>query len=120
MTGTVPPGDGSESAQRDAVVAELDVLRALVRGDPADQVAQRRAAADAARARLGGAPSSLDRLTAGFGLSPFERSVLLLAAGPELVAAVAGELAEHGAGPRLTFGTALALLPDAHLSLIHI
>ena len=101
-----------ELANRDLVVAELGVLRAHVRGeDPAD--AQR--AFEVARAGLAG-PSTLDELAEGFDLTAFERSVLLLAAGPELVGAVADELAALGGGTRLTFGTALAMLPGAHWS----
>jgi len=101
-----------ELANRDLVVAELGVLRAHVRGeDPAD--AQR--AFEVARGGLAG-PSTLDELAKGFGLTAFERSVLLLAAGPELVGAVADELAARGGGTRLTFGTALAVLPGAHWS----
>jgi len=106
-----------ELAARDALVAELAVLRALVRGEGADAVAQAGSGAAAARTAVDGA-SGLDEVAEGFGLSPFERAVLLLAAGPELVAATADELAALGAGPRLTFGTALAVLPDAHWSAI--
>ncbi|MGH3774198.1 MAG: ATP-binding protein [Pseudonocardiaceae bacterium] len=101
-----------ELANRDLVVAELGVLRAHVRGeDPAD--AQR--VLEVARADFT-EPSTLDELAKGFGLTAFERSVLLLAAGPELVDAVADELAARGGGTRLTFGTALAMLPGAHWS----
>ena len=96
-------------AQRDLVVAELDVVRALVTGGDAD----------AARARLAelretiiGA-SALDEIEAGFGLSSFERQTLLLACGPELVGDVARELLQHTGQPRLCFGTALSTLPDA-------
>jgi len=102
----------AETAVRDALVAELDMLRARVRGDGTEEPE-----AALARAREGlGVPGPLDRLADGFGLSDFERAVLVLTAGPELVAAVADELAAAGAGPRLTFGTALALLPGAHWS----
>ena len=104
-----------ELANRDLVVAELSLLRARLRGGDGDELATAAAAVDAARARLAG-PSSLDELTDGFGLTAFERSVLLLAAGPELVAAVADELVAAGSGPRLSFGTALAVLPDPHWS----
>lgn len=109
------PGDGL--ANRDVVVAELAVLRALVRGEPSGAVDAARAAHTASRRQLGG-PSTVDRLAEAFGLSAFERAVLLLAAGPELVAAVADELSGRGGGPRLTFGGALALLPDGHWSAI--
>ena len=100
----------SAEEQRDLVVAELDVVRALVTGGDVE----------AARTRLGerrraipGA-SALDEIEAGFGLSAFERQTLLLACGPELVGDVARELLEHTGQPRLCFGTALSTLPDAH------
>jgi hypothetical protein len=99
-------------ANRDVVVAELGVLRAHLRGEDTGD-AQR--AVERARARLTGR-STLDAVADGFGLTAFERSVLLLAAGPELVGAVADELAALGGGNRLSFGTALGLLPGAHWS----
>jgi ATPase family protein associated with various cellular activities (AAA)/winged helix domain-containing protein len=120
MSAAVP----RELANRDVVVAELGVLRALLRGggagpegggDTGPDAAAARAALEAAQGRLA-RPSTLDELAGGFGLTPFERSVLLLAAGPELVAAVAEELTAATGLPRLTFGTALAVLPEAHWS----
>jgi hypothetical protein len=67
------------------------------------------------------APAALDRLCAAFGLSPFERDVLLLCAGieldssfPSLLAAAQGQ--QQRALP--TLGLALAALPDAHWSAI--
>lgn len=113
MTGS----QAGDAANRDVVVAELAVLRALLREDPPERLAAARDAFAAAQRGLG-APSTVDRLAAGFGLTPFERATLLLAAGPELVAAVADELTARGGGPRLTFGAALALLPDPHWSAI--
>ena len=104
-----------ELANRDVVVAELALLRARLRGADDEELVRVGAALGEARSRLVG-PSSLDELSEGFGLSVFERSVLLLAAGPELVAAVADELVTAGGGPRLSFGTALAALPEAHWS----
>jgi len=56
-------------------------------------------------------PSALDVVTGAFGLSPFERDILLLCAGVELDA---GHAALCGSAP--TFGLALAALPDAHWS----
>jgi hypothetical protein len=59
---------------------------------------------------------AIDRLTRLFGLSAFERELLLLAAAVELdggVAALAATL-QHGADPRPTFALALAALPNAH------
>ena len=140
MSAAVP----RELANRDVVMAELGVLRALLRGGGAGkdgggagkdgggagkdgggagkdgggagpETDAARTALEAARGRLA-RPSTLDELAGGFGLTPFERSVLLLAAGPELVAAVAEELTAATGLPRLTFGTALAVLPEAHWS----
>ena len=130
MTAAPTPGE-RELANRDVVVAELGVLRARLRvaggardaspdagegdGSAGALLVEANATLDTATERLDGR-STLDELTEGFGLTSFERSVLLLAAGPELVAAVADELVAAGGGPRLTFGTALAVLPDAHWS----
>jgi len=97
---------------RDAVVAELGVLRAIVRGQEPDGAIFR---AQAAASSLG-EPGTLDRLAAVLGLSDFERAVLLLAAGPELMSAVGSELAARTGSPQLTFGAALSLLPGAHWS----
>ncbi|WP_282004266.1 ATP-binding protein [Propioniciclava sinopodophylli] len=95
-----------------ATLAELAVLRCHVRDQRPDA-----AAAELAAARAGlDAPTGLDTITTGCGLSDFERSVLLLAAGPDLVGAVAQELEQRTGVPYLTFGSALALLPDAHWS----
>ncbi len=97
---------------RDAVAAELDLLRALVRGESGDEQAQ-----DLALARdLLDGPSRLDEVADGFGLTGFERSVLLLAAGPDLVGATAADIAALGAGERITFASAMSVLPDAHWS----
>ncbi|MBI4943361.1 MAG: ATP-binding protein [Actinobacteria bacterium] len=52
----------------------------------------------------------------GFGLTGFERSVLLLAAGPELVGDIATELVAASGSPHPSFGLALRLLPGAHWS----
>ena len=57
------------------------------------------------------APAALDRLTEAFGLSPFERAVLLMCAGVELDPTVASLC---GRGP--TFGLGLAALDGAHWS----
>jgi ATPase family associated with various cellular activities (AAA)/Winged helix domain, variant len=57
------------------------------------------------------APAALDRVCVGFGLSEFERDVLLLCAGVELD----GAFTELCDGPP-TFGLALAALPGAHWS----
>lgn len=65
------------------------------------------------------APSAIDTLAELFELSPFERRLLLLCAGVEMDAAIAGVCARwHGHEGRrhATFAMALAALPDAHWS----
>ena len=57
---------------------------------------------------------SLDRVVAALQLSPFERDVLLLAAGVELDAELATLVGELGGDSRPTFALALAICPDAH------
>jgi len=66
-----------------------------------------------------GPPAALDTLCGAFGLSPFERDLLLLCAGIELDSAFAPLCAAaQGDPPRNypTFSLALAALPDAHWS----
>ena len=65
------------------------------------------------------APPALASLCAAFGLSPFERRILVLCAGVELDAGFAGLCATAGGDqgrPYPTFGLALASLADAHWS----
>ena len=63
------------------------------------------------------AAPTLAGLCEAFGLSPFERDVLLLAAGRELSGELAATLAESNGGrPYATFSLALAALPGAHWS----
>jgi AAA+ superfamily predicted ATPase len=72
----------------------------------------------------GTAPIALDRLADAFGLSPFERDILLLCAGVELDAEVAGLCAAAQGDPgrrdpgkdQPSFSLALAALPGAHWS----
>ncbi|HLH73802.1 MAG TPA: ATP-binding protein, partial [Chloroflexota bacterium] len=64
-------------------------------------------------------PPALVMLTRAFGLSPFERDVLLLAAGPELDASFLMSCAAAQGDPHFafpTFGLALAALPGPHWS----
>lgn len=68
-----------------------------------------------------GEPTALDTLCASFGLSVFERDVLLLAAGMELDAGFASACASAQGDPRRsspTFSLALAALAQAHWSAI--
>jgi hypothetical protein len=106
----------AEANQRH-LVAALDRVR----------VALERHAGGAARAaddpaaeipREGQPPPALARLEVAFGLSGFERDLLLLCAGVELDAAFAALCrdAQSGAPAGPTFGLALAALPGAHWS----
>ncbi len=68
---------------------------------------------------VGGAPMALDRLVSMFGLSPFERDLILLTAGVELDSAIAASCVaadRHSQRPCPTFSLALAALPGAHWS----
>lgn len=66
-----------------------------------------------------GAETALETVSRTFGLSPFERAVLLLCAGMELDSRFADCCARAQGDPRRaapTFALALAALPDAHWS----
>jgi hypothetical protein len=110
-----------EHANRDLLVAELTVLRARLRDATSREGLPTLAEAEAGLAALRAGSrleTALDQVCSGFGLTPFERSVLLLAAGPELVAEVGDELLAAGGSPRATFGLALAALPETHWSAV--
>jgi ATPase family associated with various cellular activities (AAA) len=102
--------DWQEANQRYLVAALGRVRQALRRhlGEEEDEGDVEREVAEAAAALP--APAALDRVCASFGLSDFERDVLLLCAGVELD----GAFAELCGRP--TFGLALAALPGAHWS----
>jgi hypothetical protein len=59
---------------------------------------------------------ALGALAAAFGLSAFERELVLLCAGVELDADLAGAVRGEGIARQLTFSNALAFLPGAHWS----
>ncbi len=112
-----------EANQRYLVAALALVRQALERhaaraqGRPLPAAGEAQAALEAARDLP--APAALDTLCTAFGLSPFERDVLLRCAGVALDAGFAALCAEvqgtvQRAGP--TFGLALAALPAAHWS----
>jgi len=115
--------DGVDANQR-LLAAELAWLAAVLREpqDPAAQPAPDGASAAAEHLQTlrdalstsspALACSALDELSRRFGLSPFERSVLLLAAAPELDSTWATT------APRSSFGMALARLPGAHWSAV--
>jgi ATPase family associated with various cellular activities (AAA) len=94
-------------ANRRALMAEVATVRAFLAGDaPAAEEAPDEA-------------SALDAVCACFGLSAFERSIVVLCAAPELDGSFGTALAaaSGGATPvHPTFGLALASLPEAHWS----
>jgi ATPase family associated with various cellular activities (AAA) len=61
------------------------------------------------------AEGALDTVVDAFGLTPFERDVLLLLAGEEMEAGIAEHCRAAGG---VTFGLALACLPDPHWSAV--
>ncbi len=102
MNPTASPNDWNTVNQRE-LMAELADLRRLLRGEPGVTVTN-------------SAPA-LDALSVRFGLSPFERRVVLLCAGMELEGDFAQECAAApgaGGNPWPSFALALAAFPDAH------
>ncbi|HEU4452503.1 MAG TPA: ATP-binding protein [Longimicrobium sp.] len=114
----------SADANQRALVAELARLRALLerhaaRGGESPAEAPPPVESQSVESESPGGPVALDVVCAAFGLSPFERGVLLLAAGVELDGAFPALCAAaHGDERRAyaTFGLALAILPEAHWS----
>jgi hypothetical protein len=91
--------------------AELVRLRARLGAEQAQSAGQTAIEMDP--------PAAIDQLAAIFGLSPFERDVLLLCAGVEMDSALAAQCAQaQGSSQRMapTFGLALAALADPHWS----
>jgi ATP-dependent 26S proteasome regulatory subunit len=99
----------TEANQR-YLMSALDAVRGALEGRPAVQTS----AAD----EMSSSPA-LETLCKLFGLSPFERAVLLMCAGMELDSKFADVCAKANGDPRRaypTFSLALAALPDAHWS----
>lgn len=106
------------TANQQLLVAEFARLRILLGDETAGDAATAQARIDAARSALP-APATIDTLAQLFGLSAFERDVLLLAAGVEMDARLAALCADATAQPQrpwATFGLALAALPAPHWS----
>jgi hypothetical protein len=123
----VRPETWHEANQRYLLAALAEVRLAieayvarLSGGDGTKHEVAPRAAENPAEARLGmPAPAALDTLCHAFGLSSFERSVLLLCAGMELDSAFADLCRAAQASPQRsapTFSLALAALPQPHWS----
>jgi MoxR-like ATPase len=107
------PGGWSEANQR-LLVAEFARIRNLL-GETGTVGED---GPEACRALMP-SPAAIDVLASLFGLSAFERDVLLLAAGIEMDAAIAvlcSAAVGHPARPWATFALALAVLPEPHWS----
>lgn len=111
MNAPHPPLDWTE-ANHHLLVAEFARIKALLAGEPTDAPDRHVQACRAALPR----PAAVDHLSERFGLSGFERDVLLMCAGIEMDAALAAGCAKGGHGAWASFGIALAVLPDAHWS----
>jgi hypothetical protein len=99
---------GWTDANQRFLVAEFARLKQLLRGEDAERPRDALAA-----------PAAIDCLAERFGLSPFERELLLLVAGVEMDAELAELCAGATAGtrrPHASFGLALAVLPEPHWS----
>jgi hypothetical protein len=106
--------DWTEANQR-LLVAEFTRLKQLLVGEPDPQAA---ALVERSRPPMT-QPAAIDRLTERFGLSAFERELVLLTAGVEMDAELAARCAAASGGanrPWATFGLALAVLPEPHWS----
>ena len=102
-------------ANQACLVGEFARLKELLGGEADPQA---RAAGETARAGIAPAPA-IDRLVELFGLSAFERDVLLLCAGIEMDGALAAlvSAAQHlPARSYASFGVAMAVLPQPHWS----
>jgi hypothetical protein len=107
--------DDWSTANHAALVQQLERMRRLLTARVAGQLVPDETAPpiDAE------SPFALDRLCRLFGLSTFERDIVVLCAGIELDARIATLVADANGDPGrrvATFGLALALLPEAHWS----
>ena len=106
--------DWSEANQR-YLVTQFARLKARLAGE--ESIAEQASVVDS-RAALP-APAAIDRLVHNFGLSPFERDVLLLCAGAEMDSKLASLCATAQGNAQHTYATfslALALLNGPHWS----
>ena len=114
MKQNISQSSALETNQR-YLVAEFGRLKQRLRGEVDDNLA---AAVAASRAALT-EPAPIDVLTNLFGLSVFERDVLLLCAGVEMDAELARRCADVQGVPHrpfASFGLALAALDEPHWS----
>jgi ATPase family associated with various cellular activities (AAA) len=98
------------------IAAELARLMLRLTGGSEDALAAAQGAVADAGSRMP-APAAIDIVARTFGLSGFERDLLLLTAGIEMnsqLAQACAAIRDHGGG--VTFGLALALLDEGHWS----
>jgi hypothetical protein len=104
-------------ANRAYLGAEFERMECLIQPVP-DAAAAEKAAAACEQARDGHA-LPIDRITEVFGLSRFERDLLLLCAGVEMSSRLALRCADMQGTPQkplASFGLAMSMLPEAHWS----
>jgi hypothetical protein len=110
MEAAVPKTSWIEANQRH-LVEEFARLKRLL--DPKCE------AGSEVMATTTGAPAAIDHLSALFGLTTFERDTLLLCAGVEMdskIATLCGEAQGYAQRAYVTFGLAMAVVPEAHWS----
>jgi len=103
---------------QEVLADEVAAMRARLEGQANGEPA---AAATVDHVANGDAPAAIDLIAAMFGLSAFERAIVVLCAGVELDGSFAAACANaHGDATKTypTFGLALAALPGAHWSAI--
>src|SRR5258708_36579303 len=106
-------------ANREHLMGAIGRLRAMLEYKLAPHQDNPPSPSESTAAAFSGAPPALDTLCATFGLSLFERDLLLLCAGIELDSKFASLCATaQGDAARAypTFSLALAALPEAHWS----
>jgi hypothetical protein len=112
------PRDWTDANQQ-ALVAALDRVRRIIEAHAAQSATPPAPDGDLPGDGHPAGPFALDALVNLFGLSPFERDVVLLCAGVELDARFAAAVGAAQGRPDLrdpTFALALAALPGAHWS----
>jgi ATPase family associated with various cellular activities (AAA) len=102
------------AANQRTLMAEVSALRSLLLG-PGDG-APTPEVSSASASDGPGIPSSLDAICACFGLSGFERRIVVLCAAPELDGHFGEVFETIQSGSSPTFGLALAAFPGAHWS----
>ena len=109
---TNPPPAWYTENQR-SLSAELQRVRSLLEGNP-DQAAPPAHTGEGTSGRE--FYPALEQVCTAFGLSPFERDVLLLCAGVELDSGFSQVVATKQGNEHPTFSLALAALPEGHWS----